>query len=583
MEGTLIKKTIKRRTADPSYHTTFTQPIHSVLKRIYAARGIISDTQLEYSLGHLPKPESLRGLEAAVALLTEALQHQERVLIVGDFDADGATSTVLMIKALTAMGLKHVDYLVPNRFEFGYGLTPEIVAVAASLNPQLLITVDNGISSIAGVAAAKAQGIKVLITDHHLPGATLPMADAIVNPNQPECPFPSKNLAGVGVVFYLVSAFRAHLRSIQWFEQAQLREPNMAEFLDLVALGTVADVVPLDHHNRILIAQGLARIRVGKICAGIKALLDISGRNYREIAAADLGFYVGPRLNAAGRLDDMSLGIRCLLCDNEGEALAHAQELHELNQDRKAIEASMKQEAMTQLQELDLTSTASTVAGLCLYQPGWHQGVVGILASRVKDLLHRPVIVFADTETDQLKGSGRSIPGLHLRDILDEVASQTPGLLCKFGGHAMAAGLTIERDHFSEFERAFNDVVQRHFGHSNPVAEILTDGELAREELTLELAAAIHQGGPWGQGFPEPQFDGQFKIIQQRIVGGNHLKMVVAPCTDKTFELDAIAFNIDTSLWPNSNADYVNLIYQLDVNSYRGQQTLQLLVKHIEL
>lgn len=573
-----MRKLIKRRHAEPN-PSVFpnTAPL---LQRLYAARGVTGEEQLRYELKRLLQPQ-LKGLEAALELLISALQQQQRILIIGDFDADGATSTALAVRCLKAMGHAPVQFLVPNRFEYGYGLTPEIVEVAAQLRPDLLVTVDNGISSFQGVARARALGIRVLVTDHHLPGAELPQADAIVNPNQPGCGFLSKSAAGVGVVFYVMSALRSRLREIGWFSAAR-PEPNLALFLDLVALGTVADVVPLDFNNRILVAQGLQRMRAGLACPGIKALLQVGGRDWQKLSTMDLGFVVGPRLNAAGRLDDMSLGIRCLLADHEGEALQLAQELDLLNRDRRAIEASMQKEALASLEVMTEELQGNLPSGICLYREDWHQGVIGILASRIKDRWHRPVIVFADDESGGLKGSGRSIAGLHLRDILDEVATTHPGLLHKFGGHAMAAGLSLERQHLALFTEAFARVVRRHLGDQGLEPVIDSDGELSAGEFNLDLALQLEQGGPWGQAFPEPIFDGEFHLVSQKLVGEKHLKMVLAPATAPDTLVDAIAFNVDLSLWPNSVCSRVVAAYKLSVNDFRGSRNLQLMVDYLE-
>lgn len=570
--------TIRRRVLDESL--TF-EGLHPRLSAIYAARGIKTQSQLDSRLVALQHPDNLRGLQAAVDLLVEALRQQSKILIVGDFDADGATSTALSVLALRSMGADGVDYLVPNRFEYGYGLTPEIVAVAKSRSPDLIMTVDNGIASIDGVAAAKAAGIKVLVTDHHLPAEQTPDADAIVNPNQRGCDFPSKNLAGVGVVFYLMSALRARLRDLNWFTEQSIPEPQMASFLDIVALGTVADVVPLDHNNRILVKQGLERIRAGLCRPGIQALLQISGRKAERLVASDLGFTVGPRLNAAGRLDDMSLGIECLLADEVYEAQNMAARLDELNRERRAIETSMKKEALDHLEQLLERDEASMPWGICLYEESWHQGVIGILASRIKERYHRPVIAFADGDEGQIKGSARSVPGLHIRDALDAVASRHPGLLSKFGGHAMAAGMTIEKDRFEDFREAFDQQVRLAVDEQDLQAVILSDGELAPSEFSFDLAETLRNAGPWGQQFPEPLFDGDFLLVQQRIVGEKHLKMVVAPVAAPQFTLDAIAFNVDLDIWP-SPATQAKLAYKLDINEFRGKVSLQLMVDYLE-
>lgn len=560
----------------------FSPDIPTLLQRIYAARGVTSEKELERTLNRLPHPQALRGLDAALELLEQALRGQQRVLIVGDFDADGATSTALSMLALHAMGFQQVDFIVPNRFEYGYGLTPEIVELAKQSQPDLIITVDNGISSISGVAAAKAAGIKVLITDHHLPGAQLPEADAIVNPNQHGCEFPSKNLAGVGVVFYLMSALRGRLRDGGWFAENNIPEPNMADWLDLVALGTVADVVPLDATNRILVHQGLQRIRAGKTRPGIQALLDLSGRDRQRLVSADLGFAIGPRLNAAGRLDDMSIGIQCLLETDPYLAREYAVQLDELNRDRRVIEADMQREALVALEQLNLDEQ-QLPWGLCLFDADWHQGVVGLLASRIKDRVHRPVIAFADAGNGEFKGSARSIPGLHIRDALDAVASRHPELISKFGGHAMAAGLSLPGERYWDFVAAFDDEVRRQLSPTDLEAEILTDGTLDITELNIDTAQLLRESGPWGQHFPEPLFEGEFYIVQQRIVGEKHLKLLLALDESKQQLIDAIAFNVDTEQWPNPAAEKVQLVYKLDINLWQGRESVQLMVDSINL
>ena len=548
-----------------------------LLTRLYAARGVQSAADLDKGLARLIPYQQMKGMDAAVELLVQGLQQGQRMLIVGDFDADGATASTVGLLGLRMLGAAHVDYLVPNRFEYGYGLTPEIVAVALEREPQLLITVDNGISSVEGVAAAKAAGLTVLVTDHHLPGAELPAADAIVNPNQPGCEFPSKAMAGVGVMFYVLLALRARLREIGWFS-VQRPEPNLGELLDLVALGSVADVVPLDANNRILVHQGLARIRAGRARPGLRAILEVAGRDHRRITSTDLGFILGPRLNAAGRLDDMSLGIECLLCDDEALARDMAVQLDQLNQDRKAIEQGMQREALAQLKDLPL---ADMPFGLCLFEADWHQGVIGILASRMKERYHRPTIAFADAGDGVLKGSARSVPGFHIRDALDAVAAKHPQLISKFGGHAMAAGLSLPQENFGAFAVAFDAEVRRQLCEDDLTGRLLSDGALSLEEFHLPLAKELRNAGPWGQHFPEPLFHGVFQLTQQRIVGERHLKVVLkTECGGQT--LDGIAFNIDRELWPNPTVRWVELAYKLDVNEYRGQETVQLLIAHIQ-
>lgn len=574
-----MQKIIKRRSIEQL--TAFDSSVHPLLQRIYSARGIQHEQELQYQLAQLHKP-NFKGLQEAVSILADAVVAGAKIIIVGDFDADGATSSALAVLALRAMGLHNVDFLVPNRFEYGYGLTPEIVAVAAAQQPDVIITVDNGISSIEGVLAARELGIAVIITDHHLPGSELPEADAIVNPNQPGCEFPSKNLAGVGVIFYVMNALRAELRQMGWFAESGIAEPNMASFLDLVALGTVADVVPLDHNNRILVAQGLQRIRAGVARPGIKALLEVAGKQAQKIVASDFGFALGPRLNAAGRLDDMSLGIQCLMCESESLAREMAMQMDDLNKDRKAIETGMQQEAMLMLQKVLAADENSLPWGVCLFDDTWHQGVIGILASRIKDKYHRPTIVFADVGEGQIKGSARSIQGFHIRDALDAIAARHPELLQKFGGHAMAAGMSLTRENFPAFAAAFDEEVRRQLTEENLSALVLSDGELATQDFNLTLAQQLRESGPWGQHFPEPIFDGEFFLIQQKILGEKHLKMTLGVDAQGQQLVDAIAFNVDPKLWPNNQAKKVKVAYRLDVNEFRGNKTLQLMVDYIE-
>ncbi len=551
--------------------------IPPLLQKIYAARGVDSEEELQLGLPKLLDYSNLKGVAEAVELLKDALTQDKHLLIVGDFDADGATSCALAMKALMAMGAKKVGYLVPNRFDFGYGLTPEIVAVAAQQSPDIIITVDNGISSLAGVTAARQAGIKVIVTDHHLPGAQLPQADAIVNPNQPGCAFQAKNTAGVGVIFYLMTALRAALRESGWFENRGLPLPNMADYLDLVALGTVADVVPLDQNNRILVEQGIRRIRVGKASAGLMALVQVAGKDASRLVAGDLGFAVGPRLNAAGRLEDMSLGIECLLATDAQSALAMAVQLDELNQVRKEIEQEMKGQALEALAHLDIKVN---MPAICLFDSGWHQGVIGILASRIKERYHRPVIVFADAGNGEIKGSARSIPGFHIRDALDEVASQYPDLLQKFGGHAMAAGLSIQRADFESFTQAFTQSAQRLIATQDLEATVQTDGALTGEQQSLDIAQLLRSAGPWGQGFAEPLFDGRFDVLDSRVLGRQHLKLVLAG-DSKTRPVEAIAFFVDTELLEQT-LFRVHIVYKLDINEYRGERRLQLIVEYLE-
>lgn len=575
----MTHRRIERRV--PAADAKLPDTLHPLLRRIYAARGALTAADLDHALGALHDFRGFHGMRAAVALLAECLEQDLKILIVGDFDADGATSSALGVRALRALGARHVDYLVPNRFEYGYGLTKEIVALAATRNPQLIVTVDNGISSHAGVAAARAAGLRVLVTDHHLPGATLPDADAILNPNLPGDGFPSKCLAGVGVTFYLMLALRAHLRESGWFTQRAIPEPNLAEFLDIVALGTVADLVPLDHNNRVLVAQGLARIRAGQCVPGIQALLCSGQRELPQVTAADLGFAVAPRLNAAGRLTDMSLGIECLLADDAARARELAARLDALNRERRAIEAQMREEALRTLDRMSLSAEDATLPfGLCLFNAEWHQGVIGLVAARIKDRVHRPVIAFARAEDGQLKGSARSVTGVHIRDVLEAVDTRHPGLIAKFGGHAMAAGLNLAAQHYEEFARAFDAEVRGWLKAADLEGVLYTDGELEPEYLTLECAALLRTAGPWGQAFPEPSFDGVFQILERRIVGNGHVKLTLAEPRSHA-HVDAIAFHPVGAHLP-VDCRQARMVYRPDVNAWRGATRLQLLVEHIE-
>ncbi|ACR70478.2 single-stranded-DNA-specific exonuclease RecJ [Edwardsiella ictaluri] len=553
--------------------------IPPLLRRLYGNRGVCSAAELERGVKGLLSYQQLNGIERAVVLLQEALAQRLRLVIVGDFDADGATSTALSVLALRAMGCDSVQHLVPNRFEDGYGLSPEVVEQAATMGAELIMTVDNGVSSHAGVEAAHARGIRVLVTDHHLPGETLPAAEAIVNPNLADCDFPSKSLAGVGVAFYLMLALRRHLVDQGWFERLGRPAPNLADLLDLVALGTVADVVRLDTNNRILVYQGLSRIRAGRCRPGIRALLEVAKRDAPRLTASDLGFALGPRLNAAGRLDDMSLGVALLLSDDMPQARALASDLDALNQTRREIEQGMQSEALAICAGLERTLTQLPY-GLALYHPEWHQGVVGILASRIKERFYRPVIAFAPAGEGLLKGSGRSLPGLHMRDALERLDMQHPGLMQKFGGHAMAAGLTIEAARFDDFRHHFDTLVGEWLDPAQLEGVVWSDGALSSDELTLPVAELLRDGGPWGQGFPEPTFDGQFRILQQRLVGERHLKLMLEPLGGGPL-LDGIAFNVDTTLWPDASVREVELAYRLDINEYRGNRSVQLMIQHL--
>jgi single-stranded-DNA-specific exonuclease len=573
---------LQRKDSSQSAQVNFSELVSPLLQRIYSSRNACCDVDVDYQLKNIEQPYSLKGLIDATDLLVLAMREQQRVLIVGDFDADGATSCALSILALKAMGLQQVNFLVPNRFEYGYGLTPEIVDVAKEYQPDLIVTVDNGIASVDGVAHAKSLGFKVIVTDHHLPPNVLPAADAIVNPNQQGCEFPSKNLAGVGVIFYLLSALRSRLRQLNWFVEQTIVEPNMASYLDLVALGTVADVVPLDRNNRTLVHQGIQRVKAGKARPGILALLEVAGKNYQRLTSQDFGFIVGPRLNAAGRLDDISLGIQCLLTDDAALARELAAQMDGLNRERRSIEASMQAEALASLNTLTFDET-ELPWGLCLLEENWHQGVVGILASRIKDKYHRPVIAFAEVDDDTIKGSARSIPGLHIRDALDMIATQNPEILQKFGGHAMAAGLSIERKNFTRFAQLFDQVVRGLLTQDLLQEILLTDGELSTREISLHNAHALAAAGPWGQQFPEPIFNGCFNLMSQRIVGEKHLKMTLGFLDDPQKIIDAIAFNVDVDCWPNADARQINIVYQLSINEFRGNETEQLIIRHIEV
>lgn len=575
---TAVKRQIMQRQL-PTILPQLAANMHPVLQRIYASRGVKTLNELQRSAAGLLPFQSLKGIEAAVKLLEQALTAQQQIVIVGDFDADGATSTAVLLTGLKALGFRFVEYLVPNRFEYGYGLTPEMAELAVGQGAELIITVDNGISALEGVALAKKAGVKVLVTDHHLAGAELPDADAIVNPNQPGCEFPSKALAGVGVAFYVLMALRSHLRQQQYFSQHNIAEPNLAELLDLVALGTVADVVPLDSNNRILVHQGLMRIRSGKCRPGIQALIDVANRTTAKLTAADFGFALAPRLNAAGRLDDMSIGISCLLTQDIGLARQYAAELDSLNVERRAIEQSMQVEAQAFLSQLSFDG-AELPECLCLYQHDWHQGVIGILAGRIKEQFHRPTIAFAQGDDGELKGSARSIAGLHIRDLLEQISSQYPGLIKKFGGHAMAAGLTIDADRLDTFKLALNLTAKQLLTAEQLTAVIYSDGELSANCFELNFAQMLQDAGPWGQSFPEPVFDGEFNLMSQKMLADRHLKMMLQTADGKL--VDAIWFNADNKAWPNININKVKLAYQLDINEFRDRQNLQLIVRHMD-
>jgi len=556
------------------------ETLHPVIRRILLARDVTDAQALDLKLGRLRSPATLSGVQEAAELLAGAVVGGKRIMIVGDFDADGATGTALAVRALRLMSASRVDFRVPNRFEFGYGLSVGLVDTLADDPPDVLITVDSGISSLDGVRRARELGCTVIVTDHHLPGDELPQADAIVNPNCPGDRFPSKSLAGVGVVFYLMTVLRSALRERDWFTLPR-KEPNLARLLDLVALGTVADLVALDDNNRILVRQGMDRIRQGLCSPGLLALLRVGNRDYRHLVAADLAFAVAPRLNAAGRLEDMGIGIRCLLTDDREEAMALATELDALNHDRRSRQEEMHQQALGQLQKLlrDLEGE-QLPAGLCLYDADWHQGIVGLVASRIKDVVHRPVLAFAPESegSDKLKGSARSVRGLHIRDILARVDARHPKLITAFGGHAMAAGLTLKAARLDAFREAFIESVE-YFLEDRPLDNVIeTDGELPVDDIDLPFAELLRSLGPWGQHFPEPLFEGRFVIEEQRVVGGNHLKMLLRPAGGDT-RIDAIAFGCLPEDLPPT--DTLRLVYRLDINHFRGNRTCQLMVEHI--
>ena len=567
---------------EPQTHSLHSAGLNPLLAKVFSARGVTDSADLSLNLKQLLPPDAMLGLPAAAELLAAAMEREEKILFVGDFDADGATSIAVGMTLLRQMGAAHIDFLVPNRFDYGYGLSPEIVELAHQRDPAVIVTVDNGISSLRGVERARELGIRTLVTDHHLPGDVLPDADVIVNPNQPGCRFASKQLAGVGVIFYVMSALRRVLSDRGWFDARAVTAPSLAGVLDLVALGTIADVVPLDRNNRILVHQGLARIRGGETRPGIRALLETCGRSLQRLVAADLAFAVAPRLNAAGRLDDMTVGIECLLAEDMPQARIAAERLDGLNQERRDIEQTMQQQAESILAAVEVENAPETKHSVCLYRADWHQGVVGILASRVKDRLHRPVIAFADADDATLKGSARSIAGLHIRDALERVAALHPGLIEKFGGHAMAAGLSLRREHYAAFCDALEQVCSEWLSEEDLQAVLLTDGELPADALELGLARELRYASPWGQHFPEPLFDGRFQVVHQRLVAERHLKLVLANPDRPSELLDAIAFGIDTRCWPDERIEWVRIAYRLDCNFFRGEEKLQLMVEHIQ-
>lgn len=571
------KKLIRRRITHSN--DVLSAGLHPLLNRIYLTRGITSQSELANDLEKLLSWRDLTGIDVAAELLQDAIFKQKKILIVGDFDADGATGTAVAVRALKSFGLKQVNYLVPNRFSFGYGLTPGLVEEAKQFSPDIIVTVDNGIANHAGVLAAKEAGFTVIITDHHLAADTLPVADAIVNPNQPNDHFSSKCIAGVGVIFYVMLALRHCLREKNYFQQQNIPDPNLANLLDLVALGTVADVVPLDQNNRILVHQGLRRIRAGQMSAGVRALLEVSQRHFARLQTADLAFAIAPRLNAAGRLDDMSLGIECLITDDISRAKETAEILSQLNVERRIIEQDMQKQALRAIEKIRLADQTRLPLGLCLFEKDWHIGVVGIVAGRMKDKLHRPVIAFAGENATTLKGSARSIPGLHIRDTLADIQATHPHLIEKFGGHAMAAGLTIARANLDDFAIQFHAAVSARLTEKDLQHVIMSDGELALAEHDLSIVEMLQNAGPWGQHFPEPLFDGEFALLEQRIVGEKHLKMTLG---EDGYLFPAIAFNVDLQHWPNHRCERVHVAYRLDVNEYRQKRTVQLIVEHLE-
>ncbi|GLX83598.1 single-stranded-DNA-specific exonuclease RecJ [Thalassotalea eurytherma] len=573
-----MQKQIIQRTPINDQHID--NNIHPIIKQIYAQRGVKHNQELSLKVSQLADVNALEGITLASKLLHDAIVDNQQIFIIGDFDADGATSTALMMEGLSLFGYQHHQFLVPNRFEYGYGLSPEIVEIAHQQGAQTLVTVDSGISCHAGVEKAKSLGLTVIITDHHLPGNRLPKADAIVNPNLANCQFPSKALAGVGVAFYLMLALRKTLREQDYFTNNGITEPNIAQLLDLVALGTVADVVPLDANNRILVQQGLNRIRAGYTRPGIQALIEIAKRDQSQLVASDFGFAIGPRINAAGRLDDMSFGINCLLANDISSARMMATELDGLNKSRREIEQGMQVEAEAIMSRLKFDQDNLPFA-IALFQEDWHQGVIGIVAGRIKEKFHRPTIVFApasDDNTQEIKGSARSIEGLHIRDLLEHISSNHEGLILKFGGHAMAAGLSIKTERFDEFQQRFDHYAQQWIKAEDLQGKLFSDGQLAITDFSLEFAQLIRDSGPWGQHFPEPLFDDEFILVQQRIVGEKHLKLVVQK-DDVAF--DAIAFNVDIKAWPNHQAQRAHIAFKLDINEFRGRKNLQLMVENI--
>ena len=568
-----------RRRPMPAASVLMPPDLPPLLRRLYLARGVRDEQGCRLPLTALHPAAALHDINRAAARLAELVTGGGSILVVGDYDADGATGSALAVLGLRALGAARVSYLVPSRFAYGYGLSPAVVEAARDWKPDLILTVDNGIAAVEGVARARELGIEVIVTDHHLVGEVLPDAVAIVNPNQPGDPFPSKHLAGVGVVFYLLAALRARLRDLSWFGTDRPL-PNLADFLDLVALGTVADVVTLDQNNRILVERGLKRIRAGTGNPGIRALLAVAGCDPNRAVARDLGFFAGPRLNAAGRLEDMSLGVECLLTDDPDQALRMARELDELNRRRREIEGDMKLEADTALATLYLEPGGLPPA-LCLFEPGWHQGVIGILAARVRERWHRPAIAFAPGEDGLLRGSARSVEGLHMRDLIDAVDKRHPGLIARFGGHAMAAGLTLAETAFEPFRSAFCQMVRDEIGDAPPVREILSDGELPPQAFNLNTAQTLRHAGPWGKGFPEPVFDGVFRVLDRKRLGnGEHLRLRLHAENGGGLPIEGIGFRLGDRY--DGPGDRVRLAYRLDVNEFRGEFKPQLILEHLE-
>jgi single-stranded-DNA-specific exonuclease len=571
-----MRRIVRRRAAEDAPQL-LAADLHPVLRRVYAARGVTSREEIDLSLQRLLPVSSLGGVAEAVALLVAAYDRDRRIVVVGDFDADGATSTALVVRQLRRLGFRDPDYLVPNRFRSGYGLTPAIVRAAAERQPQLLVTVDNGIASHEGVEEARRLGIDVLITDHHLPGNELPAAAAIVNPNLAGESFASKSLAGVGVAFYVMAALTHRLATRR--PEARTPHASPADLLDLVALGTVADVVPLDLNNRILVSQGLRRIRAGRCVPGIRALLEVAGRRIEDAVSLDLGYQVAPRLNAAGRLDDMRLGIECLLTASDAEAKRAASELSQLNADRRVLEAQMQLDALGQIDARLDELRGVLPAGVTLFDAGWHQGVIGLVAGRIKERLHRPVVAFAPGDDGWLKGSARSVPGVHVRDVLDAMAKRHPGLLERFGGHAMAAGMTLRASQLADFERAFADEVARHLDTDELTGDLHTDGELEPREFEPATARALRDGGPWGAGFPEPLFDGRFGVVETRVIADRHLKLRLRVPSGPF--VDAIVFRHFDEREPAvvRAGDAVELAFRVGVDEYGGTSRIQLVTE----